>query len=132
MRLLALGGQHAAALAQYETCRRVLAEELNVEPSHETQALYESIRTRIDKDPADRPVPRRKLPPQTTPFVGREEELAQTRQHYWAIQLAGWSRWWGRAELAKPGWQCVPPRNANDSRMASISCRWWVWPQAIY
>ena len=50
MRLLALGGQHSAALAQYETCRRVLAEELDVEPSRETRALYESIRTSIEKD----------------------------------------------------------------------------------
>lgn len=33
MRALALAGQHSAALAQYETCRRLLAEELGVEPA---------------------------------------------------------------------------------------------------
>jgi DNA-binding SARP family transcriptional activator len=45
MRLLAWGGQRGAALAQYETCRRTLEEELGVEPSEETAALYELIRT---------------------------------------------------------------------------------------
>jgi WD40 repeat protein/DNA-binding SARP family transcriptional activator len=44
MRTLALGGQRSAALAQYETCRRLLADELGVEPAAETTALYEQIR----------------------------------------------------------------------------------------
>ncbi len=44
MRLLALSGQRGAALAQYETCQRVLAEELGVEPAEETTELYEQIR----------------------------------------------------------------------------------------
>jgi DNA-binding SARP family transcriptional activator/tetratricopeptide (TPR) repeat protein len=44
MRLLARSGQRGAALAQYETCRRVLAEELGVEAGTETTALYEQIR----------------------------------------------------------------------------------------
>lgn len=44
MRAMALNGQRSAALAQYETCRRLLAQELGVEPSRETTALYESIR----------------------------------------------------------------------------------------
>ena len=41
MLLLAQTGQRRAALAQYETCRQVLAEELAVEPGRETVALYE-------------------------------------------------------------------------------------------
>ncbi len=44
MLLLALSGRRAAALSQYETCRRILAEELNVEPSTETNRIYEQIR----------------------------------------------------------------------------------------
>jgi hypothetical protein len=44
MRLLGLNGQRSAALTQYETCRRILAEELSVEPSKETTRLYEQIR----------------------------------------------------------------------------------------
>src|SRR5262249_4402441 len=37
MRGLALGGDRASALAQYETCRRILAEELGTEPEAETR-----------------------------------------------------------------------------------------------
>ncbi len=44
MLLLAYRGQRAAALAQYDLCRRLLAEELGVEPEAETVALYERIR----------------------------------------------------------------------------------------
>lgn len=44
MTWLALSGQRGAALAQYESCRRVLADELGVEPADETRALYEQIR----------------------------------------------------------------------------------------
>ena len=36
-------GQRAMALRQYETCRRTLAEELNIPPMEETQALYAQI-----------------------------------------------------------------------------------------
>ena len=43
MRLLALDGQRSAALAQYETCRRMLDEELGVEPSEATERLYTQI-----------------------------------------------------------------------------------------
>ena len=77
MRLLALSGQRSAALAQYETCRCMLAEELNAVPSQETQALYEIIRANTGGNLAERSTPQRKLPPQATPFIGREEELTQ-------------------------------------------------------
>jgi predicted ATPase/DNA-binding SARP family transcriptional activator len=84
MRLLTLSGQRSAALAQYETCRRLLAEELGVEPARETIALYESIRdgrlgdkeTRRQGDSPRLPL---SLSPSLplSPFVGREHELAQ-------------------------------------------------------
>jgi DNA-binding SARP family transcriptional activator/Leucine-rich repeat (LRR) protein len=44
MRLLALSGRRNAALKQYRTCRRVLMDELGVEPSERTTDLYEQIR----------------------------------------------------------------------------------------
>jgi DNA-binding SARP family transcriptional activator len=44
MRLLAQSGQRSAALAQFEACRRRLADELNVEPDGETTHLAEQIR----------------------------------------------------------------------------------------
>jgi predicted ATPase/DNA-binding SARP family transcriptional activator len=43
MWFLAMGGQRSAALAQYETCRYVLREELGVEPSAATVALRDEI-----------------------------------------------------------------------------------------
>lgn len=71
MRLLARSGQREAALTQYETCRRLLAEGLGVEPGRETKLLYEQIRIGVFE-------PRRaNLPAPTTPFVGREHELQE-------------------------------------------------------
>ena len=81
MRLLALSGQRSAALAQYEACRRLLAEELGVEPSRETTVLYQQIRDGLLPPSAPAPLPLRTpapLPPSTpAPFVARERELAQ-------------------------------------------------------
>ncbi len=80
MRALALDGQRTAALAQYETCRRVLAEELGVEPSAETRDLVEQIRTgklkTADESPSSIPAaPIHNLPVSLTSFLGREQEL---------------------------------------------------------
>ncbi len=75
MRLLTLDGQRSAALAQYETCRRALVEELDVEPTDETVALYERISESANQRISDRGLAN--LPPSPTPFVGREEELAE-------------------------------------------------------
>ena len=44
MRTLARSGRRSAALAQYHTCRQVLADELGSAPDAETTALYEQIR----------------------------------------------------------------------------------------
>ncbi|MCO5185407.1 MAG: tetratricopeptide repeat protein [Anaerolineae bacterium] len=49
MRFLAANGQKAAAIAQYEKCRRLLAGELGVEPGTTTQALVEQIRQLPDE-----------------------------------------------------------------------------------
>lgn len=43
MRLYAQGGQRGLALAQYESCRRILRSELDVEPAPETAALLAAI-----------------------------------------------------------------------------------------
>jgi predicted ATPase/DNA-binding SARP family transcriptional activator len=44
MQLLAATGQRAAALAQYDRCRTILADELGVEPEAATVTLYTQIR----------------------------------------------------------------------------------------
>ncbi len=71
--LLARDGQRSAALAQYKTCRERLAAELNVEPTGETTRLYERIRDEYDWPSATL----HNLPPEQTPFVGREQERAE-------------------------------------------------------
>jgi DNA-binding SARP family transcriptional activator/pimeloyl-ACP methyl ester carboxylesterase len=45
MELYARAGQHAAALRQYQECRRLLIEALNIPPEAETVELYEAIRS---------------------------------------------------------------------------------------
>lgn len=73
MLLQARTGQWTAALAQYESCKKILDEELGVQPSLETTALYERIR-------AARQASRHNLPASSTDFIGREKELESLRQ----------------------------------------------------
>ncbi len=89
MHLLAQDGQASAALVQYETCRRVLADELGVEPSTETRKLYEQIKTgswKSEGENSKRPPtsdpqhPISNLPHPLTPFIGRERELAALKR----------------------------------------------------
>lgn len=101
MRLYALNGERSAALAHYERCRHQLAGELGVEPSVETAALYDAIRTGqfdklsaknvqlqnqkvkleqhhpITQSPNHSVTNSRKhnLPAHTTPLLGRTREL---------------------------------------------------------
>ena len=62
MRLLAWTGKRGAALRQFETCKQVLSEELDVEPVSETTALYQQIQAgQLD------------LPPQLPAFLTEEK-----------------------------------------------------------
>ena len=70
MRLSARTGQRSAALHQYEACRRILADELGVEPAEDTRHLYRRIKMVPELGAHN-------LPPQMTPFVGREAELGE-------------------------------------------------------
>jgi predicted ATPase/DNA-binding CsgD family transcriptional regulator len=75
----------SSALVQHETYRKLLREELDVEPAVETQALYESIRVGAleallsPPDDAGKRAPSHNLPVQATSFVGRAAELAKLR-----------------------------------------------------
>lgn len=74
MRLHALKGDRSAALRQFSVCEKILANELGVSPSPETQHLYEDIKAnRLEFDTGN--TPKNNLPAQTTRFVGREHEL---------------------------------------------------------
>ena len=79
MRVLARSGQRSAALVQYATCRRVLAEELGVEPEEETTTLYEQIQRGAAPADAHPTLSPTNLAAHTplTPLIGRETELAQ-------------------------------------------------------
>lgn len=66
-------GQRSAALAQYQKCRAILKQEFGVEPSAETNALYERIRIAGE-------TPRHNLPPQPTGFIGRTREVVEIQE----------------------------------------------------
>lgn len=73
MLLLARSGRLADAIAQYQSCARLLAEELGVTPTQATTALYRRLQTAVSDET--------ELPELTTAFVGREEEKGQIH-HY--------------------------------------------------
>jgi diguanylate cyclase (GGDEF)-like protein len=78
MQLLVQSGLRSAALEQYLTCRRILAQELGVEPAIETNALFERIRrgtSQLPHIPAN-PAPQNHLPQPLTTFVNRQAELS--------------------------------------------------------
>ncbi len=87
MQVLALDGQPAAALKQFEACRQTLAQELGTEPEAATQELAEQIRTGQFPPPQNGsgPGPIHVSPqniaasrlPRAETLFGRREELAQ-------------------------------------------------------
>ena len=81
MMLLALSGQRSAALKQFEVCRRLLADELGVEPNRDTVELHHRIASgEVTPQPAATPMPR-DWPVEATPFVGRADELAKLHEY---------------------------------------------------
>lgn len=98
MQLYAWAGQPAAVLQQYQTCVRLLDQELGIPAAAETTALYERIKanrlpdpvmqsaqaavaaTAIAPLPSAPALPPHNLPIQATPFVGRAAALAGLQQ----------------------------------------------------
>ncbi|HRQ40876.1 MAG TPA: tetratricopeptide repeat protein [Chloroflexota bacterium] len=77
MRLLARNGQHSQAMAQYESCRQILAAELGIEPAAETVQLWQQIKEGAFQPTGARRTLIHHFPNQLTPFVGREREVAE-------------------------------------------------------
>jgi adenylate cyclase len=73
MRLLVRSGHRAEAVVQYETHRRVLAEELGLEPAPETTRLYEQIRSGELELPTEPPAPVQLVPAQRPPYFLQQE-----------------------------------------------------------
>jgi predicted ATPase/DNA-binding SARP family transcriptional activator len=76
MMTLIKSGQRSAALAQYQTFKKTLLEELGVEPESETTALYESILKGDIAPPVEVRITQT-LPNIGTPFIDRPAELQQ-------------------------------------------------------
>jgi len=95
MRLYQLGGKKTAALSQYETCRRILAEELGATPEYTTYALYQQIfdgtwekpapiRSRLSRPELQKPAFLRVVENQESErrvFVARERELTRLDEY---------------------------------------------------
>lgn len=75
MRLLHLSGQRSAALAHYERSRRVLAEELGVDPSPETESLRQQIEELNDA-----------LTSTVRPMQPRLPLLERGEEHTWLVR----------------------------------------------
>ena len=81
MRALALSGQRSAALAQYETCRRLLLQELGVGPSSKTVALRDQIEQELIGAASQAQAAwLTHVPIPLTPFVGRQREVADIKR----------------------------------------------------
>jgi len=75
MNALALSGDRATALAQFQICQQMMLEQFNAEVSPETITLYERINR---SELADGRMKRtHNLPAPATPLVGRQEEMSQ-------------------------------------------------------
>ncbi len=90
IRLLLHLGQPSAALAQFERCRAVLANELGVTPTAETLALYQQLQAHTDDRPTLRFQPATQLPSflaaphvrltAPPPLLARQDEVTLLQQ----------------------------------------------------
>jgi DNA-binding SARP family transcriptional activator len=94
MAALARAGNRADALLTYQRLRRMLVDELGIDPSRETEAAYLDL---LGPPPAPRPPPGstaagtgrgRDTAPAAVPFVGRTAELA-TMAEAWELAAGG-------------------------------------------
>jgi DNA-binding SARP family transcriptional activator len=79
MRFFAASGNRSAALRQYDECAHILDEELGIGPDPETVALRDALvqgQAARPAKPQQQPAPLQ-LPPDRTPFIGRDAELAE-------------------------------------------------------
>ncbi|MFQ5594437.1 MAG: BTAD domain-containing putative transcriptional regulator [Anaerolineae bacterium] len=90
MRLYALSGRRSRALAQYDDCRRLLRDELGVEPLDETMSLYRAVLAEEWHDEVSVVDGATTTGPHI-PFVGREAAYARLRRS-WEVARQGMGR----------------------------------------
>jgi predicted ATPase len=79
-------GNRNAALKQYEECHQTLMEELGVDPTAETLALYEWIKqTPAETNPIETRITN--LPISLTSFIGRKRELNEIKEKLMSTRL---------------------------------------------
>lgn len=87
MTLYAVSGERAAAKRQFEEFKRLLKEELDVEPEEETLQLFRDLQKRkgypgsgttaSDANPSSTIASKHHFPAHPAPFIGREKELGE-------------------------------------------------------
>jgi DNA-binding SARP family transcriptional activator len=121
MRLLALAGRRSEALAQYEACRRRLAEGLGVEPARGITKLYEQIRDDKLRAPTASSMLHSHGTARPPPFLGREEVAQPQKPAFVAreSELAALDRFLGQA-LAGRGQVVFVSGEAGSGKTALI------------
>jgi DNA-binding SARP family transcriptional activator len=118
MRALDASGRPAEALAVFEDARRMLAEELGVDPSAELAAVHLALLRAEPSRPAAPPAAARGwLPAQLTSVVGRQASSSRSAR-CWARR--GWSPSPEQAASARPGWRSRWPHGHRARSASSI------------
>lgn len=125
MKALAMTGQVQEAINQYQVCRQMLANEFGIEPGAATTQLYRQIREHVlDTRPQPAPArPAHNLPPQLTPLIGREAQLARIERllfSYRWVTLAG-EGGVGKTRLALASATQVLPRFPDGVWLVSLA-----------
>ena len=136
MRLQLDAGDRAEALRTYERCRRLLADELGVDPAPETEAVFLAA-LRTQREPVTETGPAEtvgRLPAAVTTFVGRDHEIdkvAAALAHARLVTLCGVGGV-GKSRLALECaaglaaaypdgvWQCELARVNRDEALAHV------------
>ena len=129
--LYAQAGDHSAAKRQYEECVRVLRGDLGIAPEEATTALYRAAISGSAASPSPflplthSATPAHNLPPDLTPFIGRQTELAQLAErltdracHLLTVMGPG------GIGKTRSGDSRQPAMQANASRTGPAS---WIW-----
>ena len=118
MRLHLANGDRASALRAYHRCATLLRQELGVDPSSTTQALYQRLLTLADGDSSPGAAPTTSLPQVVAPaLVGRQTEWAQL------LEI------WRAAAAGNPGMVLLSGEAGVGATRLAEELAAWVWRQ---